>query len=229
MTRIPLSTASWKLTFSSKCLTRYQQHWSDRDKGSAESPPHGEQAERVEFPSGQKPWRNARSMPEGRARCPSLPCLELLGTPPCLPIAHLKVAQICETQSKSRPELFCTLSFGRGRSHGPRHTLSCCSSLASLTSLCLRQYLLSTVVKYFGCVGLPGHRYNRIHFFLALQAPPQGPALKPSQIPESHVSLSLSGQLSHALVLGLRLVVLLGHRADETFRGHVKVVRKERQ
>nr|XP_023474478.1 putative speedy protein E7 isoform X2 [Equus caballus]XP_023474488.1 putative speedy protein E7 isoform X2 [Equus caballus]XP_023490800.1 putative speedy protein E7 isoform X2 [Equus caballus] len=30
------------------------------------------------------------------------------------------------------------------------------------------KYLLSMVVEYFGCVGLPGHLYNRIHFFLAL-------------------------------------------------------------
>lgn len=30
------------------------------------------------------------------------------------------------------------------------------------------QYLLSMVVEYFGRVGLPGHLYNRIHFFLAL-------------------------------------------------------------
>ncbi|XP_045834994.1 putative speedy protein E7 [Meles meles] len=30
------------------------------------------------------------------------------------------------------------------------------------------KYLLSMVVEYFGRVGLPGHLYNRIHFFLAL-------------------------------------------------------------
>ena len=30
------------------------------------------------------------------------------------------------------------------------------------------QYLLSMVVEYFGRVQLPGHLYNRIHFFLAL-------------------------------------------------------------
>nr|XP_045008118.1 putative speedy protein E7 [Jaculus jaculus] len=30
------------------------------------------------------------------------------------------------------------------------------------------KYLLSMVVEYFGRVGLPGHMYNRIHFFLAL-------------------------------------------------------------
>ncbi|XP_049640602.1 putative speedy protein E21 [Suncus etruscus] len=30
------------------------------------------------------------------------------------------------------------------------------------------KYLLSMVVEYFGRVGLPGHIYNRIHFFLAL-------------------------------------------------------------
>lgn len=30
------------------------------------------------------------------------------------------------------------------------------------------QYLLSMVVEYFGRVGLPGHLYNRIYFFLAL-------------------------------------------------------------
>lgn len=35
-------------------------------------------------------------------------------------------------------------------------------------ALCLTQYLLSMVVEYFGRVGLPGHLYNRIHFFLAL-------------------------------------------------------------
>uniref|UniRef100_A0A8C6QL73 Speedy/RINGO cell cycle regulator family, member E4C n=1 Tax=Nannospalax galili TaxID=1026970 RepID=A0A8C6QL73_NANGA len=29
-------------------------------------------------------------------------------------------------------------------------------------------YMLSMVVEYFGRVGLPGHLYNRIHFFLAL-------------------------------------------------------------
>ena len=37
------------------------------------------------------------------------------------------------------------------------------------------QYLLSMVVEYFGRVGLPGHLYNRIHFFLALWALPEGP------------------------------------------------------
>ncbi|XP_049990242.1 speedy protein E4-like [Alexandromys fortis] len=30
------------------------------------------------------------------------------------------------------------------------------------------KYLLSMVVEYFGRLGLPGHLYNRIHFFLAL-------------------------------------------------------------
>nr|KAF6329342.1 hypothetical protein mPipKuh1_016546 [Pipistrellus kuhlii] len=30
------------------------------------------------------------------------------------------------------------------------------------------KYLLSMVVEYFGRVGLPGHLYNKIHFFLAL-------------------------------------------------------------
>nr|XP_040126618.1 putative speedy protein E7 [Ictidomys tridecemlineatus] len=30
------------------------------------------------------------------------------------------------------------------------------------------KYLLSMVVEYFGRVGLPGHLYNRVHFFLAL-------------------------------------------------------------
>uniref|UniRef100_G1TGD2 Speedy/RINGO cell cycle regulator family member E4 n=1 Tax=Oryctolagus cuniculus TaxID=9986 RepID=G1TGD2_RABIT len=30
------------------------------------------------------------------------------------------------------------------------------------------KYLLAMVVEYFGRVGLPGHLYNRIHFFLAL-------------------------------------------------------------
>nr|XP_012807930.2 speedy protein E4-like [Jaculus jaculus] len=30
------------------------------------------------------------------------------------------------------------------------------------------KYLLSMVVEYFGRIGLPGHLYNRIHFFLAL-------------------------------------------------------------
>ncbi|XP_017658326.1 speedy protein E5-like [Nannospalax galili] len=30
------------------------------------------------------------------------------------------------------------------------------------------KYLLSMVVEYFSRVGLPGHLYNRIHFFLAL-------------------------------------------------------------
>ncbi|ELK26072.1 Putative speedy protein-like protein 3 [Myotis davidii] len=38
---------------------------------------------------------------------------------------------------------------------------------SSLTALC-PQYLLSMVVEYFGRVGLPGHLYNKIHFFLAL-------------------------------------------------------------
>ncbi|VTJ60042.1 Hypothetical predicted protein [Marmota monax] len=36
------------------------------------------------------------------------------------------------------------------------------------TSPCPPQYLLSMVVEYFGRVGLPGHLYNRVHFFLAL-------------------------------------------------------------
>lgn len=40
--------------------------------------------------------------------------------------------------------------------------------LPPLTSCLSPQYLLSMVVEYFGRVGLPGHLYNRIHFFLAL-------------------------------------------------------------
>nr|XP_004672584.1 putative speedy protein E7 [Jaculus jaculus] len=43
------------------------------------------------------------------------------------------------------------------------------SFLASDKSLKVSdKYLLSMVVEYFGRVGLPGHMYNRIHFFLAL-------------------------------------------------------------
>lgn len=44
----------------------------------------------------------------------------------------------------------------------------CHPALAALPCSVSMQYLLSMVVEYFGRVGLPGHLYNRIHFFLAL-------------------------------------------------------------
>ncbi|ELW51456.1 Putative speedy protein-like protein 3 [Tupaia chinensis] len=58
---------------------------------------------------------------------------------------------------------------GGGSPHGLFRTLSLYSSLAAPYQISVpTQYLLSMVVEYFGRVGLPGHLYNRIHFFLAL-------------------------------------------------------------
>ncbi|XP_049640603.1 speedy protein E4-like [Suncus etruscus] len=56
----------------------------------------------------------------------------------------------------SQKDIF--LATGRNKSPIER---SICSGLS-------KGYLLSMVVEYFGHVGLPGHLYNRIHFFLAL-------------------------------------------------------------
>lgn len=59
------------------------------------------------------------------------------------------------------------MAVGWGRTRGPCETLSPPLFIPHLPSAST-QYLLSMVVEYFGRVGLPGHLYNRIHFFLAL-------------------------------------------------------------
>ena len=58
------------------------------------------------------------------------------------------------------------MAIGWGRTHGLCRTPS--PFYSPLTCIYSTQYLLSMVVEYFGRVGLPGHLYNRIHFFLAL-------------------------------------------------------------
>lgn len=52
--------------------------------------------------------------------------------------------------------------------NGPLTTLPLHHALATPPCPVSTQYLLAMVVEYFGRVGLPGHLYNRIHFFLAL-------------------------------------------------------------
>lgn len=59
------------------------------------------------------------------------------------------------------------MAVGWGRTCGPCGTLSPPLLTVRLPPMST-QYLLSMVVEYFGRVGLPGHLYNRIHFFLAL-------------------------------------------------------------
>lgn len=82
-------------------------------------------------------------------------------------LARLHMSKRQEAPSKAYPGWLSHL--GGGGAHSPFRTLSLPSSPGRPPLLSVStQYLLSMVVEYFGRVGLPGHLYNRIHFFLAL-------------------------------------------------------------
>ena len=81
----------------------------------------------------------------------------------CPSLGYLLLA-FCQFLFSAQPTLrgsHCGHWMGPCRTHSP---LPFTSHLPSVST----QYLLSMVVEYFGRVGLPGHLYNRIHFFLAL-------------------------------------------------------------
>lgn len=74
-----------------------------------------------------------------------------------------------ESLSKAHPGWFSHLASGWGWGAWPaQDTGPAIDPWPPLPCPVSTQYLLSMVVEYFGRVGLPGHLYNRIHFFLAL-------------------------------------------------------------